>query len=69
METLIVIVIIAIAAGYTIWSLYRSASVSKKSCGCEDGCPISDRCRPEDSRCVVNEVPDKALRPSKKQHV
>jgi hypothetical protein len=55
METILVIVIIAGAAGYTIRSLYRSASVGKKSCGCEDGCPISEKCRPQDSRCVMNE--------------
>jgi hypothetical protein len=55
METIAVIVIIAAAALYIVRSLYRSASVGKKSCGCEEGCPISDRCRPEDNRCVVNE--------------
>jgi len=55
METVFVIVIIAAAGAYTARSLYRSVSAKKTSCGCEDGCPISKRCDPEDGRCVVTE--------------
>jgi len=55
METVIVVLIITAAAAYMVWSLLRSASPGKKSCGCEDGCPISEKCAPEDSRCVVTE--------------
>jgi hypothetical protein len=69
MEITIVITVIAIAAGYTIWSLYRSASTGKKSCGCEDGCPISQKCRPEDSRCVVNEIKQETAGRRKKLQV
>jgi len=60
METVVVIAIILVAAGYTLRSLYRKASVGKKPCGCADGCPISEKCRPEDSRCVVNEVSEES---------
>lgn len=63
METIIVVVIIAAAAAYTVWSLYRSTSVKgKKSCGCEDGCPISERCSPDDDRCVVTEDGEEVVR-------
>jgi hypothetical protein len=62
METVIIIVVIAIAASYTIRTLYRSASAGKKSCGCEDGCPISQRCNPDDGRCVVTEHPEKVAK-------
>lgn len=66
METIIVVTIIAVAAGYTIGSLYRKASAGKKSCGCEDECPISDRCRPEDSRRVASEITEDEARWRKK---
>ena len=69
METIIVIGIISVAAGYTIRSLYRGASAGKKSCGCEEGCPISEKCRPEDSRCVVNDIKADSARLRKKLQV
>lgn len=62
METVVVIVIISAAAVYMIRSLYRSASVGKKSCGCEGGCPISDRCAPKDNRCALNEPREEVLK-------
>ena len=55
METIVVIAIIAAAAAYTVRSLYKSAAAGKKSCGCADGCPISERCDPKSGQCVVNE--------------
>jgi hypothetical protein len=55
METIIVVVIIAVAAAYTVRSLYRKVSVGKKTCACEDGCPISEMCNPKDNRCVLTE--------------
>jgi hypothetical protein len=58
METVIIAAIIAVAAAYTARSLHRAASAGKRPCGCEDGCPISERCDPEDGRCVVT---DRAL--------
>ena len=62
METVVLIAIILLAAAYTGRSLYRKASLGKKSCACEDGCPISERCRPEDSKCVIHEIKEDAAR-------
>ena len=62
METVFIIIIIAAAAGYTIRALYRSASAGKKSCGCADGCPVSERCNPESGSCAVNEPEEKVAR-------
>jgi hypothetical protein len=62
METVVVVVIITAAAAYMVYSLFRSASTGKKSCGCEDGCPISKKCAPEDSRCVVTENHEEVAR-------
>jgi len=47
LEFIFVIIVIAAAAAYTIRSLYRKASGGKKSCGCADGCPISEKCNPD----------------------
>ena len=62
METAAIIVIVAAAATYMVRSLLRSASSGNKSCGCEDGCPISKHCSPQDSRCVVTENREEVAR-------
>lgn len=62
MEIIFVIIIIATAAAYTISSLYKRASAGKKSCGCADGCPISERCNPDSGSCVVDGAEEKVAR-------
>lgn len=55
METVVVIVIIAVAAAYTVRALYRAAGTGSKPCSCETDCPIAEHCNPRDSHCVAPE--------------
>jgi hypothetical protein len=52
-ETIVVAAIILAAVGYMARVFYRIVSGRRKACGCEDKCPISPECDPNDESCVV----------------
>lgn len=43
-ETVIIVVIVAGAAVYLGYSLFRSIAGRKKSCSCTTDCPIKEKC-------------------------
>jgi len=66
-ETVAVITIIGAAAVYTGRVFYRMIAGKRKSCGCEDGCPVSTECGDSGDECAVtSQMSDDIARRSEK---
>jgi hypothetical protein len=52
-ETIAVVVIIGAAAGYTGRVLYRMIAGRRKSCICDDGCPMATDCSSAEDKCAA----------------
>jgi len=55
METLVVVVIVAVAAIGVGQSLWRSARARREGCACVDECPLSEKCDPDTGACAVRD--------------
>jgi hypothetical protein len=53
-ETIVVIIIVAVAAILVGRSVYRSTMARATGCACKDECPLSEMCNPESGDCVEN---------------
>ena len=53
-ETVLVLVIVAVAAILVGRSFYRSTVARVRGCACTEECPLSEKCNPEAGECVEN---------------